>query len=171
MIKAEKYGEEIAHLERARTLIEKAKKLAVPTLAALTENGQALEKIIIARLTAAYKDNDQIYFAVIPKLVEDIDKKMVVAAIPFEGKMDGREDPFAKLVAPEVQEQASIFATKATEVVAASRRAAQESTDYSKMHLSSLNLPAALEVIRLHVYLLHHFAASSRLNCPFLWGI
>jgi hypothetical protein len=90
-------------LERAKLLIDKAKKLAVPTLAALTENGNALEKIIIARLTAATKDNDHIYFSVIPKLIDEVERKMVVAAIPFEVKMDGKEDPFGKLVAPEVQ--------------------------------------------------------------------
>jgi len=143
------YGEEIAHLEKAKTLLEGASRIEVSLLKNLTENRQRLETAIKTRLTQAQKDNDTIYYAAIPKqdTIRDPEAVISVKSLPFEIKMEQKDDAFGVLVSPGMKLQASEFKVKLNELIATTQKTVQEASDYTKMHLSSLNLPAALEAL------------------------
>ena len=139
------YGEEIAHLDRARALLDAASKVEGSLLRNLADNRGKLLQAIQQRLTAALKDNDTIYMSTVPRpdTVKDPEAVVTVKLTPFTAP--DAVDPYAGLLSPLVRQQSDEFRTKLKEAMAKMEREAQESGDYSKATLSSLGLPAALE--------------------------
>ena len=141
----DKYGDEIAHLDKARQLLEAATKVESLLLKNLAENRMKLDGAIRNRLIAAMKDNDTIYYANIPRpdTLRDPDSVITVKSTPFV--LEDSVDPYSDLLSPLVKQQSEEFRTKLSELVARMGRESRELDDYSKMMLSSLGLPAALE--------------------------
>ena len=141
----DKYGEEIAHLERGRVLLESATKVEASLLKNLADNRIKLLQAITTRMAAAQKDNDAIYFAAVPRqeTIRDPEAVVTVKLTPFQ--VADAADPYAGLLSPLVKAQSDEFRVKLKEAVVKIERDAQESADYSKATLSSLGLPAALE--------------------------
>ena len=103
--------------------------------------------VCVYRLAAALKDNESIYHYSIPENLSEIESKFVVKAVDFvieETKSD--DNPFNKLVPLETQEAGDAFVKILKGVCSDMSRECQEATELMKTQLSSLNLPAALEV-------------------------
>ena len=145
LLAEDKYGEEIAHLDKARQLLEAAIKVESSLLKNLAENRMKLDAAIRTRLATAVKENNLIYYASIPPLetLRDSESVITVKSTPFV--LSDSVDPYADLLSPLVKQQSEEFRTKLSELVARMGRESREADDYSKMCLSSLGLPAALE--------------------------
>ena len=145
LLAEDKYGDEIAHLDKARQLLEAAAKVESLLLKNLAENRMKLDAAIRSRLITAVKDNDTIYYATLPRpdTLRDPDSVITVKSTPFV--LEDSVDPYSDLLSPLVKQQSDEFRTKLSELVARLGRESREGDDYSKMILSSLGLPAALE--------------------------
>ena len=145
LLAEDKYGDEIAHLDKARQLLEAAAKVESQLLKNLAENRMKLDAAIRNRLIAAHKDNQTIYYSTVPQpdTLRDPDSVITVKSTPFV--LEDSVDPYAVLLSPLVKQQSEEFKTKLSELVARVGRECREADDMSKMMLSSLGLPAALE--------------------------
>ena len=145
MLQDEQYGEEIAHLERARMLLDQATKAESSLLRNLQDNRSRLQQAVVLRIAAAMKDNDSIYYAAVPKqeTVRDPEAVINVKLIPFSPPETA--DPYAGLLSPLVRQQAEELRVRLKEMVARMEKESADSVDSSKQALSALGLPAALE--------------------------
>jgi programmed cell death 6-interacting protein len=148
---AEEWGKEIAELQRAvkhveftRTCDEDIRKLN----ATLVGNRDQLAMVVATRLKAAMHDNETSYFVSVPKELPDVEATMMAKLTPFAlTQPDATFDEFKQLVAPEIRETASQFELKVADTVNRAAASAQEATNMAKMHLNSLNLPAAIDAL------------------------
>jgi len=154
MLADDEYGVEIAHLERARNLLAEARKYEIGHLKNLADNRVKLENAVNARLQAAMKDNDTVYYTTIPKQDQIRDPDSVVAAkrlnpldpsIPGAITIDPSDDPFKHLVSPALRAAAEEAAARLANMQQQLKTTIETQENESKDLLNQLNLPAALD--------------------------
>ena len=92
----DKYGEEIAHLERARGLLEQAAKAEGALLKNLSDNRIKLLQAIQQRISVAVRENELIYYATVPRPETVRDP---------EAGGDGEADPLQRCPTPSTPTQ------------------------------------------------------------------
>lgn len=148
-IEADEYGNEIAQLYQAREVAISARSHEAELIQGLIDSRSKLQEMIQSRLDAALKDNEEIYHYPVPRGgLKEIEQKFVVTATNFDPE-PGPEfvNPFAALVSLKTHENAALYTQTLNSIASEMSRENQEATDTAKMHLASLNLPAALEAL------------------------
>lgn len=147
-LEGDQYGTEIVQLQSALSIALDARKYEPELIQGLVDSRAKLQDMIQTRLAAAVKDNDSVYHYPLPKQMKEIEQKFVVTATAFDADPP-RDMPnaFASLVPMRVHENAAAYMGQLNTIQAAMAREVQEATDLAKMHLASLNLPAALEAL------------------------
>lgn len=152
----DEYGLEIAHLERARWLLQQARAKEGTLLRNLLENRSRLESAIVARLAAANKDNETIYYSAVPKQVSDPESVQTVKPLPLDSLTaaggplaidPAKDDPFVHLVSPYLRAQVDQLRAKAGELQAGLTKRVAEAEAKSKTSLEQLGLPASLDAM------------------------
>ena len=159
----DEYGVEIAHLERAKSILMQAKAREIGLLRNLAENRTKLEGALNARLAAAMKDNDTIYYSTVPKpeTVKDPESVQAVKPVPFSDAPGTTgpaassglvpdmqvDDPFRFLVSPFLRAQHDAIRGRVGEVQAELAKKISASEQASKTALETLGLPASLDAM------------------------
>jgi len=143
------YGEEIAWLQKARSLLTASEGFQSNLTGDVAATKQILMNAINERLREATSDNDKIYFNPITKQADlpQLEPKIVVKATAFAAPAPdpSQEDPFSRLVPAQVHEQAAKFKADAADFCTGLRRQGLEDAEAMKAALHAMNLPAALE--------------------------
>lgn len=148
LMKDEKYGEEIAQLNRALLCLSNARAVEGGLVHTVIEHRTKLESELNTRQKIAMKDNESIYYAVIPKpeTVKDPDSIVKVQLTPFNPPSAADlPDPFASLVPNVFREANAAFKTKLTGLIQTATRKHREQEEHVRTLLASLNLPGCLE--------------------------
>jgi len=135
-------GEELCRLKEADKLMSDAVKQGVGAF----ECKDKASKINRA-LAAAQKDNDFIYHERIPNLPDlvAIGRAAVAKPTPLPLEMEGWCDVFSKLVPLNVQQAATMYASRKDHLIHTELTRLREATQGLNSCLSNMNLPAALE--------------------------
>eukprot|EP00823_Brevimastigomonas_motovehiculus_P009598 TRINITY_DN927_c7_g1_i1.p1 TRINITY_DN927_c7_g1~~TRINITY_DN927_c7_g1_i1.p1 ORF type:complete len:941 (-),score=321.72 TRINITY_DN927_c7_g1_i1:136-2931(-) len=141
------FGEEIAHLKKAQALLNDAQRIVSGLVGPVEVARQQLASKIDVRLRAAIADNDKIYYMKVPELASlaDIEPKVVVQETEFKFPDEPSDSPFHSLVPVQYQEAASELKKRLSALVSSAQKQQEDENGEAKKHLSSLNLPAALD--------------------------
>jgi programmed cell death 6-interacting protein len=145
-----KYGIQVAHLRKAKGYVEEAKRFKKGLFAHLLENYAQLQRTIEAAEKTASRDNDTVYSAFVPRedAMEAIAPHVAVKTQDYvpPSSFPGLA-PFDDLVPAEVLTGAALVDQKLQGMLEEQKKKMNEDCDYAKMHLASLNLPAAIEAM------------------------
>lgn len=140
-----KHGEEIQHLHHALKHCEEASRHENSLNSHVTSRKQVLVDAVRQRLGQANKENETIYFAIVPKgAPPEIAPHFLAKATPMELKDELGVDAFSSLIPPKVREDAAALQTKTNTAVTELSRDAREATDTMQSQLNSMGLPGAL---------------------------
>lgn len=145
----DKYGLEIAELKIAHSICMEAAKFEAKLMEGLQHGRLRLLDLIQTKLKTAVYDNDTIYHDVIPSFdkMDKIEPKFVAKATPYEVPTHPQDaaNPFSSLIPVKVHEDSNLYTQQLNSILAQIQQECKEAHDLAKMHLASLNLPAALE--------------------------
>lgn len=151
LLATDEYGLEIAHLNRATDLLKEAGKAESGLIPSLLESRKALTDKVTARLLAAVKDNNSIYYKPVPNPavtpIGEIEQKVIVKPAPFKPPEAAEQNAFSSLVPQKIAEAASDFVARMSSFVAAVDKHKTDQQNDAKQQLMAKNLPAALEAI------------------------
>jgi len=152
-LKENKVAQEIAYLKKAASMIKQCSPHIKKVLTGMKGAHQQLTDAINSRLKVVEHENETIYFYPIPKTVPEVQGTVLVYSIPWKDPVVPPEELhcFEVLISLEMQKTISKFTNTVTQTVTEERKAVQEATSHTKVFLSSLNLPAALEAMEINV--------------------
>jgi len=151
------YGEAIARLQlaeqqlRAASAVAQQYKLSAGVAAAAEE----LMQSVAAKKASAVKDNDTLYFQVVPPEAALTVLQPVAMAksipLPQDPAAAAGAGPaiFAKLVSASLRKPLLVVSERAAETSAAAAREASAATDAARLALSNIGLPSSLEQYKL----------------------
>eukprot|EP00475_Leptophrys_vorax_P022148 TRINITY_DN3010_c0_g1_i2.p1 TRINITY_DN3010_c0_g1~~TRINITY_DN3010_c0_g1_i2.p1 ORF type:complete len:669 (-),score=185.93 TRINITY_DN3010_c0_g1_i2:1486-3492(-) len=147
-IKDEKYGVEIGRLNYALELTKQSEKVE-PNSNSLRDARKKLVDVITARLKAANKDNESIYYQTVTRQddLPPIDAKILGKPTEYSIPPPSLPKIFEKLIPVEIQQAADGFRDEITKKFAVVQRNTSEASDLARASLASMNLPASLEAV------------------------
>lgn len=145
------YGEQVAFLRIAYTLLATAKKANytkhVPNCKEMIET---LSSKVENEYASAKRDNDKIYYDVVPdnpNLKEVSPKSMVkMIELSFE-QFNDETDPFSLVVPPQVRKYDSIYSEKKAEILRDISQKIEELNSLARKELYSMGLPGSIESV------------------------
>eukprot|EP00903_Cladosiphon_okamuranus_P015118 g13981.t1 len=144
------YGVEIAQLQKASDMLEKAFKLAHKnSLSSIfTTSAETLKGIITKTLSSRSKDNSTIYLEPVPSqaTLKDIPGAGMVKAVPFEegGVLTGKA-LFDGLLSKSAKAAVEDYKAKETAAIGAVDGLAKEKSTLARSQLAAVGLPGAVE--------------------------
>jgi len=135
-------GEELARLTEANKLLGDAVKQSAGSF----ECKDILSKVNRAQ-AAAQKDNDFIYHERVPNISDlpSVGRAPVAKPTPVATEVEGWSDVFNKLVPLNVQQAATMYASRKDHLVHLEITKLREATNQLNSTMNAMNLPAAIE--------------------------
>ena len=151
------YGEAIARLQLAEQQLRAASAVAqqYKLTAGVAAAAEELMQSVAAKKASAVKDNDALYFQVVPPEAALTVLQPVAMAksipLPQDPAAAAGTGPtiFAKLVSASLRKPLLVVGERAAETSAAAAREASAATDAARLALSNIGLPSSLEQYKL----------------------